>query len=103
MIVVAGREGFVVTDKSNYREFHVGVGSLSHPEFVAAVEASDVVKPHSLPRHLWVSIDFLHRELGTTDSLKALADLEDMLSFASSKGWVDDEGKYVAAHVVVPE
>ncbi|MFJ9587974.1 hypothetical protein [Streptomyces acidicola] len=103
MIIVATDEGFTVTDKSNYQDFHVGVGSLSHPEFVAAVSASDDVQPHQLPRHLWVSIDFLHRELSTAADPGALAGLEGMLSFASKNGWVNDERTHVAAHVVVPE
>lgn len=103
MIILATKDDFTVIDQTNYQELHVEVGTLSHAEFVATVTASDSVKPHDLPRHLWVSIDFLHRQLGTGTNPAALAGLEDMLAYAAKKGWVNDAGTHVAAHIVVPE
>lgn len=102
MIVLAAPDGFTVTDRADFQDFHVDVGTLSHPEFVAVVGASDDVQPHELPRHLWVSTAFLHRELGTVNHPERLSGLERMLAYAASKGWVNDDGTHVAAHIVVP-
>ena len=65
MIVLATKDGFVVNDKENFTGFHIEVGALTHDEFVAVAQESADVAHHEKPRHLWVSTDFLHRELET--------------------------------------
>ncbi|MGY6655471.1 hypothetical protein ACXIZN_25240 [Amycolatopsis sp. TRM77291] len=103
MIVLATTDGFTVTDQANYAEFHVEVGTLSHSEFMEAVASSDDVMPGDRPRHLWVSTEFLHRQLDTANNPGALAGLEGMLRYAVTKGWINDVGTHVSAHVVVPK
>ncbi|MGC7100649.1 hypothetical protein ACPZ19_38735 [Amycolatopsis lurida] len=103
MIIIATTDGFTVTDQANYNEFHVEVGKLSHDEFMATVASSDAVQPGDRPRHLWVSTDFLHRQLDTATNPAARAGLESMLKDAATKGWVNDAGTHVSAHIAVPE
>jgi hypothetical protein len=103
MIIEATRDGFDVTDKDNFKEFHVAIRDLNHEEFISAVEASPDVSAHEEPRHVWVSTGLLHRALDTAARPERAAGLESMLGYARSRGWLSEDGDRVTAHVVVPE
>ncbi|MGP4029873.1 hypothetical protein [Actinomadura sp. 3N407] len=103
MIILATKDGFTVTEKNNFTEFHIEVGRLSHDEFIDVVKSSADVAAHHAPHHLWVSVDLLRRELNTKAHPERRSGLDGMLEYADSKGWLNEAGTHVSAHIVVPQ
>jgi hypothetical protein len=99
MIVLATQDGLSVVDAEDFSRFHVDAAGLSPNDFERLVSRSGAVLPHEDARHLWIRIDFLREQLDITRHPDRLTGLEGMLGYASSKGWVNDEGSHVAAHV----
>ncbi|MGQ4596377.1 hypothetical protein [Nocardia sp. R6R-6] len=100
MIVVAEMDGFSVTDAEDFNGFHIDAGGVSQSRFAALLAQCHEVSAHDRPDHAWVRIAFLHEQLGTSRDHARREGLARMLSYAASKGWLNDLETHVAAHVV---
>jgi|SRR5580704_14773770 hypothetical protein len=49
--------------------------------------------------HAWINIDALRAESGHADDLEWAAGFDGMIAYATSKGWVDESGERVRAHL----
>jgi hypothetical protein len=99
MIVRAGREGVSVVEPDDFSRFHVEAAGLSASDFQRLVARSGALLPHEDEQHVWIGIDFLREQLDTARHPERSARLEGMVAYASRKGWVNDRGSHVAAHV----
>lgn len=103
MIVQAQQPGeFVVAYPDDFTKFHLEINGCPSQEFAALLQASPYVEPHDDPRHVWVSVAFLRRELGTANHPTRRDGLQEMLAFAAAKGWLHPAGTHVAAHIQDP-
>jgi hypothetical protein len=49
--------------------------------------------------HAWINIDALRAESGRADDPEWAAGFDGMIAYATSKGWVDETGERVRAHL----
>ncbi|MFI0354209.1 hypothetical protein [Actinomadura sp. 9N407] len=99
MIIWARPHEFGVTDPDDFTRFHVECGGLTSQEFAALLKASHDVEPHEDQRHVWVSVAFLHVQLGIADNTVRRDGLQRMLAFAAKNGWLNPSGTHIAAHI----
>lgn len=84
-------------------QFHVEApGGAAFAEIVALLQREGAGRAvEASTDHLWVSIDAL-RSLAGQRGDDWDTGFDEMLAYARSKGWVDETGTHVRAHVVWP-
>lgn len=99
MIVVVDGSGVWLTDVDNLRQFHIDVdAALGAVGAVGAKLAEHGWGTLADDEHAWIAIDALRaaagvRPEGWHDEFAA------MIDYARSKGWVDDSGERLRAHI----
>lgn len=99
MIVVAGPAGFSVSEADDFSRFHVDASRVSRTEFDALLDGSPVVTVHEEADHVWVATSFIADSLDVARHESRREGLDAMLAYAAMKGWLDDTGSMIAAHV----
>ncbi len=84
-----------LTDATNLRGLHAELAGVGDP---AAVRWGDLCGPGPDPDHVWVSIDRLRAAVLDADPASAEA-FDGVIAYASGKGWLDESGSSVRAHV----
>lgn len=78
-----------------FTAFHVRSDTAAASEAAAAMgSAGDAADE---PDHVWVSIEWLIGAGGGDDAWRTQFDA--MVGFAASKGWINDEGTHLKAHL----
>lgn len=96
MFVTTGGDGVALSDPDNFTDLHVKLGASSVEragEALAAAGCGDLVGEHA-----WLNVGWL-REAGP-DSDDWRSQFDAMIDYARGKGWTDDAGVQVRAHVV---
>jgi hypothetical protein len=78
------------------RAFHVEAlgGDLS------AVAAAIGARPPAPDDHVWVGVDWVRQQAAGRVAANWEGDFAKMLDFAAGKGWLDEGGQAIQAHVV---
>lgn len=103
MVIVASAQGFSIADPDDFSRFHVDAAVVSPGDFAALLEGSTVVSAHVEPDHVWVATTFIADALDVARNQSRRQGLDAMLAFAAKKGWLDESGSKIAAHVETGE
>lgn len=90
-----------VERRDDCRSLYVRSRSMTYEVVAQALEAAGAGKSYVDP-DLWLEISVL-RSLANTGSTSWAEDFDAMIAFAATRGWIDDSGGFVAAHLVVDE
>ena len=99
MIVVVKNDHLEVRDPDDFGRFHVDTAAVTKSEFAALLQLGLGVEAHPDPSHVWVTTDTLRDLLDTENNRNRAEGLDRMLDYASSRGWLNEAGTQVAAHV----
>ena len=85
----------VVTDLDRLDRLHA-----ERTGAVGSAQMGDLCRPGPDDEHVWLSVEGL-REAGSTQSGDDgfVAKFDGMISYASSQGWLNDDGTHVRAHI----
>ncbi|BCO60159.1 MULTISPECIES: hypothetical protein [Mycobacterium avium complex (MAC)] len=75
--------------------------SMTYDTVARALEEAALGRSDTDP-DLWLKIDAL-KSLASTGSESWSQEFDAMIAFAATRGWIDDSGRYVAAHLVADE
>ena len=87
----------ILIDPAEFGRFHVDATGASDPDVAAALERTGLGV--FADGHAMVDVDGLRALAGTAVDDSWEAGLAKMLTYATSKGWLDAEGR-IQAHVV---
>ncbi len=87
-------------DPENVTDFSVTCPpTLGHDELAASVRRADLGELLAGDRHLMVPVDTIHRLAADRVGPGWSDDFRKMIEYAASKGWTDEDGTRVRAHV----
>jgi hypothetical protein len=88
-------------EAANCKQFHVlAVGDGDDAAVATALSSAGVGRPSSNPGHVYVPIDTVRTMAGATGVASSWEDdFSGMVGYASSKGWLDDSGTAIEAHI----
>lgn len=95
MIVSVTTSGAHFTDMDNLTRFHIDANGLREPEFEAQLAAAPALTRDAECGAVWVAVDTLRAAVPEAHR----AEFEKMLEYASSNGWVTEDGAQVRGHV----
>jgi hypothetical protein len=97
MIVdVDGKAGVVLSDPDTFTAFHVRALDADLDRIVATLgEGAETAKEG----HVWIPISRLHALGERHGGADWREGCDDMIAYAKSRGWVDEERDLVLAHV----
>jgi hypothetical protein len=97
MIVRVDATGRATLDApEDCRAFHVEAGGGD----VSAVAAALGSRPPAAADHVWVAVDWVRQQAAGRVPEGWDGDFAKMLDFAAGKGWLDEGGHAIQAHVV---
>ncbi len=94
-----------LVEAADCKRFHVEYGSApaSAAEVAAALGSwADGATDAATDDHVWIRIDAVRTAAAPVVEAGWAADFDGMLSFAASKGWLNEAGDAIAAHIVTP-
>jgi hypothetical protein len=83
------------------RSLYVTSNGIGYDAVAEILESSGIGKRNAEP-DLWIEIAALEK-LAQLDRPTWAEDFDAMIAFAATRGWIDDNGELVAAHLVVDE
>jgi hypothetical protein len=87
-------------EPENCKQFHVVVAGVGDDALVAsALEGAGVGHASPNAGHVYVTIDAVRSMAEPRVGESWAGDFEAMLGYASSKGWLDDSGSAIEAHI----
>ena len=99
IVVVDVDQGSVeLRDADNFGAFHVETpGSGSTVARIAEVLGTPIPEADG---HVWVPTQLVREKAAATTDESWNEQFDGMLGYASSKGWLSDDGAWIQAHVV---
>jgi hypothetical protein len=90
-------------EPENCKQFHVVVAGVGDDALVAtALEGAGVGRASPNAGHVYVNVDAVRSMAGGRVDDTWADDFAGMLGYASSKGWLDDTGSAIEAHIERP-
>lgn len=85
-------------DAENCKQFHVAASGGDTAAVAAALGAagSAVGAPAD---HVWIAIDWVRAQAEGTVGADWTANFDGMIGYAGSKGWLDEKGTAIQAHI----
>jgi hypothetical protein len=92
------RPRFTVVEPEDYTRLHVSAPGVSHDVVGELLHRNGIGRTAPDPR-VWLDIAALKALAAAGDDVERTRRFDEMIAFARSKGWVDDTGSYVQAHL----
>lgn len=91
-------------EAANCKQFHVlAVGAGDDAAVAAALSSAGAGRASSNPGHVYIPIDTVRTMAGDAGVASSWGDeFSGMVGYASSKGWLDDSGTAIEAHIERP-
>lgn len=97
MIVRVDRDAPATLEQpENCRAFHVEASGIDLGSVAAALGS----RPPAPDDHVWVGVDWVRQQSAGRVGAGWDDEFAKMLDFAAGKGWLDDTGQAIQAHVV---
>lgn len=89
-------DGATLEQPEDCRAFHVEASGVD----LHAVAAALGPRPPAPDDHVWVEVDWVRRQSAGRVADGWDGDFAKMLDFAAGRGWLDESGQAIQAHVV---